>query len=362
MFHVSFHCAWLPGQTASKSGEAQLFAMLEGIIQDGSLRAAVQKAGLSYRYAWGLIGRWEKLFGQRLVVMERGRGTRLTSFGEKLLWAQKRVEARLAPQFDALSSEIERELAHVLDAGELRVALSASHDLALGTLRDYLAKHGGPRLDIQFHGSETCLARLAGGDAELAGFHHQGDLSRYAGLLKGRRIALIRFVTRAQGLIVAKRNPKQLGSFTDIARAKARFINRQRGSGTRTAIDQLLEQAGIAPQRIAGYEQEEFTHLAVAATVASGHADAGFGIQAAAHQFGLDFIPLLTEQYDLACDAASLPGEKMQRMVEALKKPGLRNAIRRMPGYGIEALGDVMELILPPAKAPRRARTRKEPA
>lgn len=357
MFQVSFHYAWLPGQTPPKSGEAQLFAMLNGINRDGSLRAAVQQAGLSYRYAWGLIGRWEKRFGQKLVVMERGRGTRLTPLGVKLLWAQRRVEARLAPQFDSLSSEIERELAQALDAGELRIALSASHDLALGTLRDYLAKHGGPRLDIQFHGSEACLARLAAGDAELAGFHHQGDLSPYGAILKGRRLALIRFVTRTQGLILMKGNPRRLGSFADIARGKARFINRQRGSGTRVAIDRLLAQSNITSSRIVGYEQEEFTHLAVAATVASGHADAGFGIQAAAHQFGLDFVPLLTEQYDLACEVSALQGEKMQRVVEALKKPALRNTIRRTPGYGIETLGDVLDLQT--TAAPKR---RKEKA
>jgi putative molybdopterin biosynthesis protein len=356
MFQVSFHYAWLPGQTPPKSGEAQLFAMLEGIIRDGSLRAAVQKAGLSYRYAWGLIGRWEKRFGQKLVMMERGRGTRLTPLGEKLLWAQRRVEARLAPQLEGLASEIERELAQALDAGELRIALSASHDLALGTLRDHLAKHGGPRLDIQFHGSEVCLARLAAGEAELAGFHHQGDLAPYGNVLKGRKLTLIRFVARTQGLILAKGNPRRLETFSDIARNKARFINRQRGSGTRAAIDRLLSQSNIAANRIVGYEQEEFTHLAVAATVASGHADAGFGIQAAAHQFGLDFVPLLTEQYDLACEASALQGEKMQRVVEVLKKPPLRNAIRRMPGYGIEMLGEVLELQVPGATKRRKTK------
>jgi putative molybdopterin biosynthesis protein len=356
MFHVSFHYAWLPGQVPAKSGEAQLFAMLEGINREGSLRAAVVKAGLSYRYAWGLIGRWEKLFGQKLVVMERGRGTRLTPLGEKLLWAQQRVAARLAPQFESLSSEIERELAQALDAGELRIALSASHDLALGTLRDYLAKHEGPRLDIQFHGSEACLERLVSGDAELAGFHHQGDLSPFAEVLKGRRLAVIRFVARTQGLIVAKDNPRRLGSLADVARSKSRFINRQRGSGTRIAIDRLLTDSNVAQQRIVGYEQEEFTHLAVAATVASGHADAGFGIHAAAHQFGLDFVPLMTEQYDLACEASLLPSEKMQRLIEGLRKPALRNAIRRLPGYGIESLGDVMELQTP---SPQKRRKEK---
>jgi putative molybdopterin biosynthesis protein len=348
MFPVSFHYAWLPGQPISKSGEAQLFAMLEGIVLDGSLRAAVQKAGLSYRYAWGLIGRWEKLFGEKLVVMTRGRGTTLTPFGEKLLWAQKRVQARLAPQFDALASEIERELAQVLDSRGTRLTLAASHDLALGSLRDWLGKHSGPRLDIQFQGSEAALAELAAGRVDLAGFHHQGDLSPYLAALKGRRITLIRFVTRTQGLIVAAGNPLNLHTLTDVAKRKARFINRQAGSGTRLAVDQMLTIANIRAAQIRGYEQEEFTHLAVAATVASGHADVGFGIEAAAHQFGLGFVPLLTEQYDFACQTTALESEPVQKLISALEKSALKNVLRRLPGYGMDALGQVFA-VTPPA-------------
>jgi len=345
MFEVSFHYSWLPGQPVSKSGEAQLFAMLEGVHDEGSLRAAVSRAGLSYRYAWGLIGRWEKLFGQQLVVMERGRGTRLTPLGEKLLWAQKRVQARLTPQLQSLSAELERELAQVLDADGHRLTMAASHDLALTAFKDSLAKAGGPRLDLRFAGSEPSLAALVAGEVELAGFHVSSSMPDEVRACRerlGKKHMLIRFVRRSQGLIVAAGNPLGIRKLADIVRAKARFINRQRGAGTRHALDQLLARDGIKPARIVGYDREEYTHLAVAATIASGQADAGLGIAAAAHQFGLDFLPLFEEDYYFACRTDQVESAGLRAVVAHLGKTGWRNQLRKVEGYAADSMGTVL--------------------
>ena len=345
MFEVSFHYSWLPGQPVSKSGEAQLFAMLEGVHEDGSLRAAVNRAGLSYRYAWGLIGRWEKLFGQQLVIMERGRGTRLTPLGEKLLWAQKRVQARLTPQLQSLSAELERELAQVLDVDGHRLTMAASHDLALTSFKDSLAKAGGPRIDIRFAGSEPSLAALVAGEVELAGFHVSSSMPdevRSCRERLGKKHTLIRFVRRSQGLMVAAGNPLGIGKLADIAKIKARFINRQRGAGTRHALDQLLAQEGIKPSRINGYDHEEYTHLAVAATIASGQADAGLGIAAAAHQFGLDFIPLFDEDYYFACRTELLDTAGARALLGQLGKSGWRQQLRKLSGYVAQGMGEVV--------------------
>lgn len=345
MFEVSFHYSWLPGQPVSKSGEAQLFAMLEGVHEEGSLRAAVNRAGLSYRYAWGLIGRWEKLFGQQLVIMERGRGTRLTALGEKLLWAQKRVQARLTPQLQSLSAELERELAQVLNADGHRLTMAASHDLALTAFKESLAKAGGPRLDIRFAGSEPSLAALVAGEVELAGFHVSASMPDEVRACRerlGKKHVLVRFVRRSQGLIVAAGNPLGIRKLADIAKTKARFINRQRGAGTRQALDQLLAQENIKPSRINGYDHEEYTHLAVAATIASGQANAGLGIAAAAHQFGLEFIPLFEEDYYLACRADQMESGAMRAVVGHLGKSSWRNQLRRIEGYSAEPMGEVV--------------------
>jgi putative molybdopterin biosynthesis protein len=346
MFNVKFHYSWLPGSQASQSGEAQLFSLLDGIHRDGSLRAAAQQTGLSYRYAWGLLGRWAAHFGQPLVLMAQGRGAQLTPLGHKLLWAQQRVQARLAPQIESLSAELERELAGAVDADGVRLHIAASHDLALSAVRDYFARHGGPRLDMRFQGSSDCLAALAHEQTEMAGFHIEREAPPPAELARWLRpqMALIRFVTRRQGLIVARGNPKKIRRLADVARTRALFINRQAGSGTRIALDRMLKAAKIPVARIAGYAQEEFTHLAVAATVASGHAEAGIGIEAAAHQYQLDFIPLFEEEYFLACQKSLLGTPRLQQLLAMLAKPALKSTLARMPGYGLDAIGEVIEI------------------
>lgn len=348
MFPVRFNYSWLPDQGGVRSGEVLLFGLLEGIHRAGSLRAAAKEVGLSYRYAWGLLGRWDKQLGQPLAVLEQGRGARLTALGEKLLWAQQRVQARLAPQIESLSAELERELAGAMEAGGARIAMTASHDLALSALRDHLARRRGPQLDLRFAGSSDCLAALAAQHTEVAGFHFAADSAadraHYRQRLKPKTMALLRFVTRSQGLIVARGNPARLRTFADVARLRSRFINRQPGSGTRLATDRLLAQAGIAAARIAGYENEEYTHLAVAATVASGHADAGLGIAAAARQFDLGFVPLFEERYFFAARIDVLETAKMQAFAAILAKPALRAALRKLGGYGTDGLGETCDV------------------
>ncbi|MBI3715307.1 MAG: helix-turn-helix transcriptional regulator [Betaproteobacteria bacterium] len=343
MFHVKFHYSWLPGQQQSKSGEMQLFGLLAGIHREGSLRAACQQVGLSYRYAWGLLGRWSEHFGQPLVMMEQGRGAYLTPLGKKLLWAQQRVQARLAPQIEALSAELERELASAIEPDTARLDIVASHDLALTAVRDHLARNGGPRLDVRFQGSAACLAALAAGQAEIAGFHvdpGHAEAEAFQRFLNPKSMSLVRFVTRRQGLILAAGNPKKVRGVKDLVRTE--FINRQAGSGTRLAFDRLLSRANVGAGKIAGYQNEEFTHLAVAATIASGHAEAGMGIEAAARQYGLDFLPLFEETYFLACRTVLLESDKMQKFLAQLGKPAMRQALAKIPGYGVDALGTLV--------------------
>ena len=138
---------------------------------------------------------------------------------------------------------------------------------------------------------------------------------------------------RRQGLIVARGNPLRLRSLADVAARGARMVNRQRGSGTRTLIDQLLAAKGIEPASIDGYAHEEFTHDAVAATVAGGSADAGFGIMAAAARYDLDFVPLVTERYGFALRHAAINTEVGQALLRRLSGPTFRQRLAALPGY-----------------------------
>ena len=155
--------------------------------------------------------------------------------------------------------------------------------------------------------------------------------------LDGDDLQLIDIATRRQGLIVATGNPKKVYELADLARADVRFINRQAGSGTRLLLEALMDQAGIAPARIAGFEQG-------AAYVASGMADVGFGLETPARQFKLDFLPLASERYFLLCRAATLATPAMQQLLAALRDPAFNAAVDALPGYRAVDAGRVTPL------------------
>ena len=159
--------------------------------------------------------------------------------------------------------------------------------------------------------------------------------------LDPREYRVISFVTREMGLIVKRGNPLAITSLKDIAARKARFVNRDHDSGTRLLFDQLLTQNGIDGSTINGLEQIEFTHAAVAAYVASDMADVSFGVEAAARQFGLDFIRLLTEDYFFVCRRAFLETEPMQRLLDVVRGRAFHAAVAALPGYKTVNTGTV---------------------
>ncbi|MCL2549020.1 MAG: molybdopterin biosynthesis protein, partial [Symbiobacteriaceae bacterium] len=146
---------------------------------------------------------------------------------------------------------------------------------------------------------------------------------------------------RSQGLMVAKGNPLGITGIRDLKRPGLRFVNRQRGAGTRLLLDMFLKQEQIAPSEVYGYEREEFTHLAVAAAVAGGSADAGLGILSAARSFDLEFIPLAEEDYELALDAGNLDLPEIKQLLEVLGSEGFRQDLLNLGGYDITNSGRI---------------------
>jgi putative molybdopterin biosynthesis protein len=151
----------------------------------------------------------------------------------------------------------------------------------------------------------------------------------------------VRFAAREQGLMVPKGNPRRVRGLEDLGAKHLSFVNRQRGSGTRMLFDELLAQRGLRSADIRGYNTEEFTHLAVAATVAAGRADAGFGVKAAATRFGLDFLPLRRERYWFAMRARDEDNAPMRAFLKELRGDALRRMARQFPGYDARAAGEV---------------------
>ena len=205
-----------------------------------------------------------------------------------------------------------------------------SHDLVLDLAASELrAADPGVTLASSNVGSLGGLVALRDGLCHLAGSHLLDPASGeytlpYVDRVLGERdVAVVRLVHREQGLIVARGNPLALAGIDDLARPGVRYVNRQRGAGTRVLLDHELGRRDIAPDAITGYEREEHTHLAVAAAVAAGRADAGLGVMAAARAFGLDFVPVTREPYDLVLAARDARRARDRAPLGAARRAGL---------------------------------------
>ena len=332
---------------AEREFDFQLVTLLGELDAAGKLTQAAEKAGISYRHAWNLIAEWEAFFGAPLVVKERGRGSTLSPLGERLLWAGRRAHARLAPELDNLAAEFARSVNESLHDRAAALVMQASHDFAVGALRD-LAAAEGLDIELQYRGSFDALGALRRGECDVAGFHvADGPLAslmtqRYAECLPLGDFRLIPLVERQQGFIVLPGNPKRIDSVGDLCRADVRMVNRQRGSGTRALLELLVSHGGLDRARMQGYDIEEATHGAVAAMIAGHQADVGIGVQAAAAQFRLGFVPLVTERYYLACRRDLLEAPVLRKLLEVLRSPQFAEAVRALPGYTTDHSGKIL--------------------
>src|SRR3569832_1362828 len=273
-----------------------LLGLLRAIDETGSISQAAKIVGLSYRYAWGLLREAEKIFGHSLMSTGRGRGTSLTTLAEKLIWADRRITARLSPTLESLASELEAELGKTLVGQSKSIRLDASHGFAVAALLTHLEESRIP------------------------------------------------VAVRRQGLFVARGNPLNIQGLHVLTRPNVRFVNRQAGSGTRMLFELMLAGASNPTDAISGFENAEFTHSAVAAYIASGMADVGIGVQTAAQRFGLDFVPLVRERYFLALTSASLEDPMMKQVLSILRSDTLRQAINALPGYDAAETGTILSL------------------
>jgi putative molybdopterin biosynthesis protein len=325
-----------------------LFPLLEAIQATEKLTTASRQAGISYRHAWNLIEHCHRFFGTPLVTLQRGQGTRLTSLGEKLVWAERRARARLEPHIESLTSEINLELSRLLPTGPAALRIHASHGFAVAKLPELMSNEMQVQVDLRFMGSVEALASLQHRNCEFAGFHlADGELGselvdQYGPLMHSDAHSFIHLVRRVQGLYVAAGNPKGVHELADLRRKDIRIINRQMSSGTRILLDHLLERAGLHGDEIQGYRSEEFTHAAVAAYVASGFADVGFGVEPPARQFGIDFIPVANENYFLACETQTLKETDGAKLHALLSGNVFRSAVSELPGYDASLAGDIL--------------------
>jgi len=350
MYKVTINPHWeISHDAAAPLDTAALLGLLKSIQTSGSIAQAAQQVGLSYRYAWGLLREAEKLFGNSLMTTGRGRGTSLTPLADKLIWADRRIAARLSPTLESLASELENELGKITAERPRAIRLDASHGFSVEL---FLNRLNGAQLPIElrYRNSTDAVAALSRGECSLAGFpvplgeFERPTLAWYTRWLNRKEHCLIHLSTRNLGLFVAAGNPKRVKGLRDLLKPDVHFVNRHAGSGTRMLLELMLAKAQVPTNRINGFQTEEFTHSAAAAYIASGMADAGIGVQTAADLFGLGFIPLVRERYFLALSTASLRTPLMRQVIDILQSASFRDSVDRIVGYDAADTGKILSL------------------
>jgi putative molybdopterin biosynthesis protein len=226
-----------------------------------------------------------------------------------------------------------------------------SHDLTLDLIAQFLAEHDR-RLASANVGSQGGLVALRRGEAHVAGSHlldpqtGEYNISYIRQYMPNIPVKVVALVGRDQGLIVKKGNPKGIKSLGDLAgtgqEGSVQFVNRQRGAGTRVLLDYHLNLMTIPPDSIAGYYQDEYTHLGIAAAIASGRADCGLGIAAAAQALDLDFIPLFQERYDLVIPKQFADDNLLTPLFDLLADARFRAAVSQLKGYDVSVMGTII--------------------
>jgi putative molybdopterin biosynthesis protein len=373
--HLGLHLryAFEPGEQNGAALDHPLFELLAAVLEAGSIRQAAQALGTSYRYVWGTLRKWEGILGEPLIAWSQGQRARPTQFAQRLLWAERRARTRMQPHIEALRSDLSRVLTDARDESYQLLTVRASHDIALPVLQQHLAEAANLHLEIGFQGSIEALRALNDRQCVVAGFHVPALRSAapvfaraLKPFLKPRLHRLIACSRRMQGLMVRREHVGVVRTLADLARRRLRFVNRQPGSGTRLLIDHLMHEHSLTPGSLPGYiEHVEHTHVAVALCVASGVVDAGVGVEAAALQFGLHFVPVVEESYFLACLESSLRDPAVQRLRAVLAGPRWREILADLRGYRPAAApGEplLIEDTLPWWNRVRRAADRALPA
>ncbi len=282
--------------------------------------------------------------GSRWVAAPLSRGAGVIS---SLVRADGIVQIPAGVQGISAGEPVQVHLYRSVSILENTILVLGSHDLTLDLLAQFLAQRGR-RLTSANLGSLGGLIALRREEAHLAGCHlldpASGDynLSYIQEYLPDVPVVVMGLVGREQGLLVPRRNPASIAGLQDLTRPGLRFVNRQRGSGTRILLDYHLGQLRIEPSLIQGYEHEEYTHLTVAAAVASGAADYGLGIHAASVALNLDFIPLFKERYDLVIPRTHFESALLEPLLRVLESAEFRQAVEALPGYDIEPMGRII--------------------
>ena len=319
------------GKGHSSTDLSSIAILLREVQRGKTIQSAAEALDVSYRTLWNQLKVAEKALGTPLLLSTKGHGSKLSPAAESFLNSVAEMERRFERVSQDEVRRLSGELSSWMDSRPVSWVCCSSSDPLIEQVIDGLA-----HIDYQTMGSGQALERLLSGDADIAGFHlpDQDSLLQVQAHLKSAGMMAYPVMRRTQGLMVAKGNPLRIKKLADLARPEVRFINRQKGAGTRLLLDTLIEKEGIRSDRIRGYRHEEFTHTAVATAIVAGTADAALGLKYIAAQFRLGFVPLEEETFYLAMPSkvhVSKPIQKFIQSVQALaaKQVGYRVATVR---------------------------------
>uniref|UniRef100_UPI003341846A substrate-binding domain-containing protein n=1 Tax=Castellaniella defragrans TaxID=75697 RepID=UPI003341846A len=328
----------------------EVLQLLAAVDECGHIAGACQARGISYRHAWGILRKAEEEFQVALIETSRRRGSRLTSFAQHLLWAHRRIDARLAPTFESIASELQDELQRLYSEELSVLRLHASHGFAVEGLMRLANDQDLMPLELRYRTAIEALTSLDRRECDLAGFqvpvakYEKPILERYARWLDPDRMLLLHLAERNTGLFVRPDNPKNIQSISDLVRPDVRFVNRQIGSSTRFLVNLMLEDLDIDPNDVRGFDTGEFTHMAIAAHIASGMADVGIGVETAAWRCGLAFIPLAKERYFFGINKDLVGTHALQRLLDLMNGEAYQAYVKDLVGYDSRQMGQVQTL------------------
>jgi len=286
--------------------------------------------------------------GNKLIATPLSRGAGATM---SLVKADGILEVPQSVEGLEAGTEVDVKLLVGEDDIKNTIVCIGSHDPIIDVASDMIhARNHEYFLSSAHVGSMGGVMALKNGETHIAPIHlldmdnGEYNISYVKKYLPGRDISLIKCVKRIQGFMVPKGNPNNIKGFSDLADNKLKFVNRQRGSGTRLLLDFNLKKLNISARDIIGYEREEFTHLSVGAAVAAGDADCGLGVYSAAIMMGLDFIPICHEEYDIALPTKYLELSMVKEFLEVLKSSEFKRELDRLGGYDYSDIGNIIRI------------------
>ena len=286
-------------------------------------------------------------------VARQGQPVQLCRVGNRMMGVPAAPQPLMLPEADGVVVETSRHSDQAgvrmfpSDEPETKRLLIAGCDPGISFLSQYLAKHGGVEMIVAPSSSHQALEWLKQGSVHVAGSHLRdvstGDynLPAIGKLFPGGGVKVVTFAIWEQGLVFASGNPKNIRGVEDLARKDVRMINREKGAGSRELLDQELRRLGVAAQNVRGYDRTAAGHLPAALAVSLGEADCCIATRSAAQAFGLDFLPLATERYDLVIRRPHLKLPAVEQLLDGLNRAAIRRKLELLAGYDTSRTGEV---------------------